>query len=110
MTPKKKRQLEKQGWQIGSTQDFLELSDEEYAYIELKLMLGENLRQKIKEKPLTQVELSKKLRSNQSRIAKMEAGDPSVSLDLLIRSLLKLGTTRRDLARMISLQDQISAL
>jgi hypothetical protein len=32
----------------------------------------------------------------------MEAGDPSVSLDLLIKSLLALGTTKRDLAGMIS--------
>jgi hypothetical protein len=32
----------------------------------------------------------------------MEAGDPSVSLDLLVRSLIALGATATDLARIIS--------
>ncbi len=31
----------------------------------------------------------------------MEAGDSSVSIDLLIKSLLALGTTKKDLAAMI---------
>jgi hypothetical protein len=37
--------------------------------------------------------------SSQSRIAKMEAADSSVWLDLLIRSLLTLGATTKDIAR-----------
>ena len=37
--------------------------------------------------------------SSQSRVAKMEAADASVSVDLLIRSLLKLGAARKDLAK-----------
>jgi hypothetical protein len=50
--------------------------------------------------------LAKMLKPNQSRVAKMEAGDPSVSLDLLIKSLLALGTTKRDLAgRLVSLSN-----
>lgn len=51
---------------------------------------------------MTQIDLAQKLQSSQSRIAKMEAGDPSVSLDLLIRSLFALGATKRDLARIIA--------
>jgi len=45
---------------------------------------------------------AKLIKSSQSRLAKMEGGDPSVSLDLLIRSLLALGASNRDLARAIS--------
>jgi hypothetical protein len=32
----------------------------------------------------------------------MEAGDPSVSLDLLVKSLLALGASARELARIIA--------
>jgi hypothetical protein len=39
----------------------------------------------------------------------MEAGDPSVSLDLLIRSLLALGLTPTDLARIIAPQPSTAA-
>lgn len=51
---------------------------------------------------MTQTQLAKRLESSQSRVAKMEAGDRSVSLDLLVRSLLAVGMTRRDLAKVIA--------
>ena len=102
MNDNKRKQLQDQGWRVGSTQDFLGLSDNENAYIELKISLGENLKKLRLEKRLTQVEVAKLIRSNQSRVAKMEAGDPSVSIDLQIKSLLALGTSRKDLASFIS--------
>ncbi|MBD3385249.1 helix-turn-helix domain-containing protein [candidate division KSB1 bacterium] len=102
MDTKKRKRLQDQGWSVGSTQDFLGLSDNENIYIELKITLGENLKKIRLEKQLTQVEFAKVIRSNQSRIAKMEAGDPSVSIDLQIKSLLALGTSRKDLAKLIS--------
>ena len=52
---------------------------------------------------LTQVDLAKAVQSSQSRVAKMEAGDPSVSLDLLVRSLIALGTSSKELGKIISL-------
>ena len=102
MNSSKRKHLEAKGWRIGSAKEFLVLSEQEAAYIELKLTLGENLKQRRLEQKLTQVELAKLLRSNQSRIAKMESGDPSVSIDLLVKSLLALGTTRKDIAGIIS--------
>ena len=102
MNSSKRKHLEAKGWRIGSAKEFLGLSEQEAAYIELKLTLGENLKQRRLEKKLTQVELAKLLRSNQSRVAKMESGDPSVSIDLLVKSLLALGTTRKDIAGIIS--------
>lgn len=98
----KRKRLEAQGWRVGSTQNFLELNEEETAYIELKLALGKSLKECRLQKKLTQTELARRIRSNQSRIAKMEAGHPSVSIDLLVKSLLALGTTRQGLASMIS--------
>jgi len=101
MKAEKKKKLESRGWRVGSATDFLGLSKEEAAYIELKLALSENLRKLRKTHKLTQVRLAGLLHSSQSRIAKMEIGDPTVSLDLLIRSLLALGITRKGLSRMI---------
>jgi len=88
------------GLRVGSAEEFLGLS--EVAYVDLKLTLNETLKQRRQSKNLTQLELAKMMKFNQSRVAKMEAGDPSVSLDFLIRSLLALGTTKRGLAGMIS--------
>lgn len=102
MNPSKRKTLENSGWHIGSAKDFLELTDQEITYIELKLTLGQNLKKRRLQKKLTQVELAKLLKSNQSRIAKMESGDPSVSIDLLVKSLLALGTTKKGIAGMIS--------
>lgn len=101
MKKSKKARLEKAGWKVGSVQDFLELTDEEVAFIDMKLALAKYLKGKRKRKKLTQDQLAHALHSSQSRIAKMEAGDPSVSLDLLVKSLLSLGTSPKQLARVI---------
>jgi DNA-binding XRE family transcriptional regulator len=102
MKASKKKGLESKGWKFGGVREFLNLSDEEVAYVELKLALSKNLQEYRREKKLTQEELARLLKSSQSRIAKMEAGDPSVSLDLLVRSLLALGASRKHLAQMLS--------
>ena len=100
-TKKSKKNLERGGWKIGSVQELLGLTDEEAAYVELKLALSRALRERRQKNKITQVQLAKKIGSSQSRIAKMEAGDPSVSIDLLVRSLIALGATRKSLARSI---------
>ena len=94
----KRARLEAQGWQVGNAAEFLELTPEEAAYVELKLSLTEALRRRRTAQQLTQTDLAKRLGSSQSRVAKMEAGDASVSVDLLLRSLLALGATPRDIA------------
>lgn len=102
MLQKKERRLEAKGWRVGTVKDLLKLSHEESAYIELKMRLAEGLRERRQQKRLTQQELARILKSSQSRIAKMEVGDPSVSLDLLIRSLLVLGVSDREISRLIA--------
>lgn len=101
MIKSKKERLVKAGWKTGSVQEFLDLTDEETALIEMKIALSRYLKDRRKKKHLTQDQLAHVLRSSQSRVAKMEAGDPSVSLDLLIKSLLSLGTSPKQLARVI---------
>jgi len=102
MRKSKRERLEAKGWRFGTAQEFLGLSNEESAYVELRVRLADSLRQRRQKRNLSQVELARVVHSSQSRVAKMEGGDPSVSLDLLIRSLLALGASARDIARAIS--------
>ncbi len=101
MEKNKKRQLEAKGYRVGDANDFLGLSPEESAYIAMKLALSQALAQKRKKRRLTQLELARKLNSSQSRIAKMEKGDPTVSLDLLVKALLAMGATKKSIAKTI---------
>lgn len=98
MKHSKRQRLERAGWKIGDAKDLLGLSSEETTYIELKLALGDQLKAMREKQAVTQVELAKLVGSSQSRVAKMEAGDPSVSLDLVIKALLALGATRKQIA------------
>ena len=102
MRPSKRQKLERKGWRVGTVREFLGLSEDEAAYVELRVRLADSLKNRRRRRNLTQTALAKLIRSSQSRVAKMEGGDPSVSLDLLIRSLLALGASSRDLARTIS--------
>jgi len=97
----KKAKLARRGWQVGSADEFLGLSPEESALIDLKLALSSDLRALRVAKGMTQAELAKRLGSSQSRVAKMEAADSTVTVDLLVRAHLALGATHRDLARAI---------
>lgn len=97
----KKRRLGEAGWMVGDASDFLELSPEETSFIELKLALSVGLREVRERRGLTQMEAASMLGSSQSRVAKMEAGDRSVSLDLLVKSLLRIGVGPAEIAKWI---------
>ena len=102
MRASKRKRLEAAGWKLGGPKELLGLSSEEQAYIELRLKLADGLKARRRARGVTQVELAQSIKSSQSRVAKMEAGDPTVSLDLLVKSLLALGASNRELARIIS--------
>ncbi|MFH1010102.1 MAG: helix-turn-helix domain-containing protein [bacterium] len=108
MQKNKREKLEQKGWRVGNAEDFLDLTAEEIAFVEMKLSLCKSLKERRKKSAITQIELAKLLKSSQSRVAKMEAGDPTVSLDLLIRSLLAMGATPEDLAKVISTSSGIT--
>ncbi len=102
MNEEKQKQLAKKGWVATTVEDFLDLTPEESAYIELKLLLSQNLKARRESLNLSQDALARKIESSQSRVSKMEIGDPSVSLDLLIRSLLSLGATSEEIGRIFT--------
>ncbi len=98
MDARQRRRLEADGWKFGRYADFLGLTDVEVVLVELRASLAAALKARRARLGVTQVELAKRLRSSQSRVAKMEAGNPAVSFELLMRALLVLGASRRELA------------
>ena len=102
MRESKRKRLEAKGWRVGDAADFLSLSPEEAAYVELKLRLADRLKERRRQRTLTQNQLARLVKSSQSRVAKMESGDPTVSLDLLVKSLLAIGATKESIAKAIN--------
>lgn len=99
MNKRKQEQLAAAGWKVGTAAEFLELTPEEEALVEIRYRLSQALRQRRLSRKMSQAELARRLGSSQSRIAKMEAADKSVSIDLLLKGLLALGATSQDVAR-----------
>ncbi len=102
MDTKKRKRLETAGWSVGDAADFLKLTPEEAALVEMRLALSRTLRERRRAAGLTQTALAKQLGSSQSRVAKLESADASVSLELLIRALLAVGASRREVATAIA--------
>jgi predicted XRE-type DNA-binding protein len=97
MDQAKRKKLEEAGFSVGSAQDFLQLTPEEMEYIEIKRALSKTLRARRKASRLTQIEAAKKIHTSQSRFAKIENADQTVSIDLLLKANLALGATRKEL-------------
>jgi DNA-binding XRE family transcriptional regulator len=99
---RKRRKLQATGWRIGSAEDFLGLTPDEAALIDLKLSLAGLVRSVRQRAKLSQRALAERLGSSQSRVAKLEAGDASVSLDLIVKAAFAAGARKSELAQVIS--------
>jgi transcriptional regulator with XRE-family HTH domain len=97
------------GFRLGSAADFLELTPEEAAFVETKLALSQSLRQRRTAQNISQTALAKRLKSSQSRVAKVEAADATVSIDLLLRGLFALGAKPRDVATTLQRRRAVAA-
>src|SRR5438067_13930526 len=91
MKQSKRQKLARLGYRVTTTQEFLGLSDEEMALIDLKLSLIETLKDLRSTRKMTQQQLARLIHSSQSRVAMLERGRPDVSLDLVWRALFALG-------------------
>jgi len=98
----KRKRLEAKGWRLTSAEEFLGLTREEVALVEMKLALADAVKAQREKSHLSQNELATRMKSSQSRVAKIEAGDPSVSLDLLVRAVLSAGATKKEVARVLA--------
>lgn len=101
MDAEKLKRLKTAGLAVGDASDFLKLTPAETELVELKVRLALFAKEQRKVNNLSQDALAKMMGSSQSRVAKIESGDPSVSLDLIVRALLTSGTTRQELAEVI---------
>ena len=106
MKAQKRRKLEAAGWRVGDARDFLGLTPGEAEFVEIKLALARRLRQLREEQHWTQAELARRVGSSQSRVAKMESGDSTVSVDLLVRCLLAAGADRKELGRVVGARNR----
>ena len=94
--------MSKRDWKEGSVQEFLGLSDVDMALVETKVALTKALRQRRKASRLTQSNVARTMNTSQSRMARIEAGDPSVSLDLVFKALYTVGMTPQDVGKFIA--------
>lgn len=98
MKESKRKSLEAAGWAVGSADEFLGLSPVESLIVDLRLALGQALKERRAKLHISQTKLAGLIKSSQSRVAKMEAADPEVSFELLLRGLFATGATRHDVA------------
>jgi ribosome-binding protein aMBF1 (putative translation factor) len=101
MEKQKRKKLKEKGFEVGSAGEFLELSPEEETYIDIRLDISELVKSRRSKMGWTQQELADAIGSSQSRIAKLEAGDPGISLDLMIKALLQLGTSKKEIGELL---------
>ncbi|NBC02135.1 MAG: helix-turn-helix domain-containing protein [Bacteroidetes bacterium] len=101
MEKKKREQLKEKGYRIGSAADFLELTPEEEAYIDIRLDISNMVKAQRAKRGWTQEQLARSIGSSQSRIAKLEGGDPGISMDLMIKALLRLGTSKKQIGKLL---------
>ena len=97
----KQRRLEQAGWRVGGAADFLGLTPEDAALMEIRAGLSQALKHR-RQARMTQAELAARLGLSQLRVARAERGARSISIDLLIRALLATGAGPKDVAQAIA--------
>jgi len=102
MEKSKQKRLEAKGWKVGDIDEFLGLDKAEMAIVDMKVALSKAIVEKRKKSNITQGQMAKAIGSSQSRVAKIEHADPSVSIELMLKSLFSLGTTKKEIAKAIA--------
>ena len=102
MDTEKQARLEAKGWKFGDAAEFLGLSPEEQAIIDMRLALAQNLRDERISQGIQQAELAIKVKTTQNRVSLMENGDKSISLDKLFAANIALGVQPIDLLQRVS--------
>ena len=100
LTARRRRALEADGWRFGTAEEFLGLDAAEAELVEWKLRLSASVRRRRTARRISQTALARRLGSSQSRVAKMEAADRTVTTDLLLKSLFRLGVSPREVSRL----------
>lgn len=102
MDAERKRRLEAAGFKFGTVGELFGLSEAEEQLVELKVVIADAVRELRDTRALSQSDLARLVGTGQARISKLERSAESTSLDTLVRCLLVLGASRKDLARTIA--------
>ena len=100
LSAKKKARIRAMGGRVTTVEEWLDLTPQEVAIIDMKIRLGEELKAQRKKKRLSQEKAAKILKTSQGRVSKMERGQ--ATLDQLAWSLLILGESKKKVGRVIS--------
>lgn len=102
MNSKQKARLEAAGYEFLTVTEFLGLTPEEEVLVEIRLALGNLLRQYRKEAKVRQVDVAQKAKTTQSRIARVEAAASSVSTDAMLLAMVAAGVPVRKIGETIA--------
>ena len=91
MDKRTQKKLEAAGWVVGDAADLLGLTEAESQLIDLRIGIGQAVREGRQARDMTQKELATLIRTTQPRVAKIEAAAPDVSLDLMLRGFFAVG-------------------
>ena len=70
--------------------------------VSLRMSLAEQVRSRRLRSYFSQTELARRRGSSQSRIAKLEAAESDVSIDLLFKALFATGANMRDVGKVVA--------
>lgn len=110
LTKEQIERIEVKGFSVTNVKDFLNLTPEDELIIEIRLALTALFVDRRKELGISQTTIAKRIGSSQSRIAKVENNDPSVSTDLLIKALAATGATIIDIVESMKPKENTNKL
>ena len=96
MKKKMRESLESAGYVIGDADDFLGLTEEESRLVDVRLAVSRAVRDARIARNLTQAQAARILNTSQPNVSRIEGAAGDVSLDLMYRSLFRLGGTAAD--------------
>ena len=81
-------------WVETDVEELLDLSAQDLVIVEFRAALALALQQARKRQKLTQENAAKVIGTSQAQVARMEAGQSSITIDRLIKALIALGVPR----------------
>lgn len=98
MDAERKKKLEAAGWKFGDYADFLGMTPEEKAIVEIRLAATREMERLRAENPISQEELARRMGTKQPNVSKLFKNPGNATLDTLFRALLALGSTPKKIA------------
>ena len=98
MDAERKKKREAADWKFGDYADFLDMTPEEKAVVEIRLAATREMERLRAENPISQEELARRMGTKQPNVSKLFKNPGKATLDTLFRALLALGSTPKKIA------------